>query len=435
LNHRYAPGEIVYALQHCAASVLIADEERQDALADVLADMPQCRRWGLSSREGWETLEAMSVRNPPVAAQRRQLEADDVAMLMFTSGTTGRPKAVQLTYRNLWSTWLNVSMEVAACRDDVVLLNSPLSHIAPWTWLALIWANAGRAVLVPRFEAGDFLRIIPQRGVTCLGTVSTLLEFVARDPAFDDADLSSLRWVVVGGSGLSPSVVQRWCDRGVAFHLAYGLTEAAGMVTMASQDAAHRDTSVCGHPLALTEVRLVDGDGTDLRGAGVTGELCIRGSNVTPGYWGEDEASFDADGWLHTGDVAQRDADGMYRIVDRLKDMVKTGGENVSAAEVERVLSEHPAVAEVAVVGVPHARWGETVVAVVAVRHGASVTLEDLRSFADGELARFKLPTRLVLMGALPRNATGKVLRHELRSQLTSTAEPESVVILESERI
>ena len=242
--------------------------------------------------------------------------------------------------------------------------------------------------------------------------VPAIYLFLAQDPGFDSADLSSLRRVIVGGAPMPEALLETWHERGVAITQGYGLTEAAPNVLCLPPEDAVRKAGYAGKPYPYVDVRLSE-----------EGELQVRGPNVFAGYWRNPDASaaaFTLDGWLRTGDVAERDGEGYYRIRDRLKDMYISGGENVYPAEVESALYEHPAVAEAAVVGVPDARWGETGVAFVVVDAGAAVAQEELLEHCRARLARFKVPRAVVFVEELPRSAMNKVLKDELVATLTT---------------
>ena len=227
-----------------------------------------------------------------------------------------------------------------------------------------------------------------------------------------------LRHGAFGGAPMPESLLQLYEARGVAVIQGFGMTETTSTVSLLSPDRAHAKLGSSGTAALMCETRLTDRDGRTIAQPHVRGELCVRGSNVMLGYWGRPDATaqaFDDDGWFHTGDVAYQDEDGFLYICDRLKDMVISGGENVYPAEVESVLYQHPAVAEVAVIGAPDPKWGERVVAVAALRPGAELTLDALQAFARGQLAGYKLPRELRVVDALPRNPTGKVLKARLR--------------------
>jgi fatty-acyl-CoA synthase len=252
--------------------------------------------------------------------------------------------------------------------------------------------------------------------------VPAMFQFMAQHPDFEATDLSSLRTLICGGAPCPEPLLKAYAGRGVPIQQGYGLTETAPMVTFLAPEYALAKLGSSGRPPLFTELRLIDSERAEITAPHVNGEICVRGPNVMAGYWNRPDATaeaIDADGWFHTGDVAYLDEDGFLYICDRVKDMIISGGENIYPAEVESVLDGHPAIAEVAVVGAPDERWGETVVAVAALKPGAELTLEDVRDFAGRSLARYKLPRRLQLVDALPRNPTGKILKYELRQWLT----------------
>ena len=345
---------------------------------------------------------------------------------MYTSGTTGVPKGVMLTHANLW--WNNISLlntfDVSA--DDVTLTGSPLFHIAGLNvTIFTTWMRGGHVVLHRGFDAQATLDDIAKFGVTSMFGVPAMYSAVTHLPAFVSADLSSLRVAICGGAPAPEALLQTYADRGVGMLQGYGLTETCPAAIFLVAEHALAKLGSCGKPPLYIEAKLVDGYG-DIEGPDVRGEICIRGANVSVGYWNRPEetaAAFDDDGWFHTGDVGVRDADGFYYVVDRVKDMVITGGENVYPTEVENVLYSHPAVREVAVIGMPDPKWGESVTAVVVTGPGESLTLEEVRTFASERLARYKVPQRLYVLDELPRNATGKVLKGQLREDLASSGE------------
>jgi fatty-acyl-CoA synthase len=249
-----------------------------------------------------------------------------------------------------------------------------------------------------------------------MGVPATYL-FLSQEPGFADADLSSLRLAVVGGAPMPESLLETWMERGVAIVQGYGLTEAAPNVLCLPPEDARRKLGFAGKPYPHVDVALRDAEtGTLVDDAG-TGELVVRGPNVFAGYWRNPEATAAAfaDGWLLTGDVAERDGEGFYRIAGRIKDMVVSGGENVYPAEIEDVLAGHDAVLEAAVVGVPDERWGEACAAFIVLREGASATAQELRDHCGERLARFKVPKTFTFVDVLPRSSMGKVLKDELR--------------------
>jgi fatty-acyl-CoA synthase len=344
------------------------------------------------------------------AAVDAAVEDDDPLLLVYTSGTTGRPKGALLTHANCF--WTNVSFDVATgvSGDDVVLQVLPQFHCGGWNVQPLLaWWKGALVVLERSFDAARCLELIERKRVTTMMGVPAIYQFMAEEPAFEDADLSSLRTAVVGGAPMPEALLDRWQERGVAIVQGYGLTEAAPNVLCLPPEDAVRKAGFAGKPYPFVDVRLSP-----------ESELQVRGPNVFAGYWRNPDATAAAfeDGWLRTGDVAEQDDEGNYRIRGRLKDMYISGGENVYPAEVEGVLHEHPSVADVAVVGVPDERWGESGVAFVVIRAGAEASGEDLRDWCGDRLARYKVPREVRFVEELPRSAMNKILKDELAASL-----------------
>ncbi len=337
------------------------------------------------------------------------VEDDDPLLLVYTSGTTGRPKGALLTHGNCF--WTNLSFDLATgvSGDDVVLQVLPQFHCGGWNVQALLgWWKGARVVLERSFDAARCLALIEQKRVTTMMGVPANYLFLSQEPAFATADLSSLRRAVVGGAPMPEALLEVWHERGVDVVQGYGLTEAAPNVLCLPPEDAVRRLGWAGKPYPHLDVRLSAEE-----------ELQVRGPNVFAGYWRNPDATAEVlvDGWLRTGDVAERDEEGFYRIKGRLKDMYISGGENVYPAEVEAVLHEHPGVADAAIVAVPDERWGEVGVAFVV--PAGEPSEEELVDFVRGRIARFKAPKAVRFVDVLPRSAMGKVLKDELRASMT----------------
>jgi len=302
----------------------------------------------------------------------------------------------------------------------VALTSAPLFHSGGMCVMTLPMLMAGAHVVIhEKFDPGRLLDDVERYRVTSLFLVPAMMQGISRHARFEAADLSSIRVVVAGAAPVPESLLRLYGSRGIPVSQCWGQTEVATGATFLGTEDALRKLGSCGTAGMLNEVRLIDFDGHPVTTPGVRGELCVRGDTVTPGYWNLPEATAAAqagDGWFRTGDVAYQDDEGYFYIVDRLKDMIISGGENVYSAEVEDVIYGHPAVSEVAVIGARDERWGERVVAIVALKEGAELDLDSLRDFAGARLARYKLPLELRLVDELPRNTTGKVLKHELRA-------------------
>lgn len=349
---------------------------------------------------------------------QRPVRDDDPLLVIFTSGSEATPKGVVLTHANCFWNNLALAQALELTASDVVLATLPQFHVAGWNCqpLAAWWLGA-TVVMERTFEPSRVLQLVTDRSVTTMMGVPTQYHLLAADPGFRAAALSSLRQVVVGGATMPVPLLQVWADRGVPVLQGYGLTEASpNVLYLPPAQAASRPGAV-GWPYPYVEVRIVDPNtGEPLPGEAV-GELQVRGPAVFPGYLGAPDqtaAAFSGE-WLRTGDLAARDSDGCHRIVDRLKHIYISGGENVAPAEVETALVRHPLVAEAAVVAVPHDVWGEVGVAFVQPEQGAGLTPEEVLAHARECLAGYKVPHEVHIVAELPRTGIGKVARTRLR--------------------
>lgn len=408
LNWRLATPELAYQIDHSGCSIVLASRARIDQASAAVGAAHN--RPPLLTLEG-AGMGGGSFTDAPVAD-------DDPLFLIYTSGTTGRPKGALLSHANCFWTNLSIDRVMDVTTFDVVLQVLPQFHIGGWNVQPLLaWWKGATVVLEPGFDAGRALELIQARRVTTMMGVPATYLFMAEHPSFAAADLTSLRMAVVGGAPMPESLLNTWSDRGVSLVQGYGLSEAAPNVLGLPPEYAPARVGYAGKAYPHVEVALAGPEGISIEGP-ATGELLVRGPNVFSGYWNDPRATEEAlaGGWLHTGDVAERDEEGFYRIKDRVKDMFISGGENVYPAEVESVLAEHPAVVEAAVLGVPDERWGEAGVAVVATR--AEVAPEDLITWCRERLASYKVPRRVEFIDALPRSGMNKVLKGDLAEWL-----------------
>jgi fatty-acyl-CoA synthase len=421
LNWRLAPPELEYIVGDSTPKVLLCDEDNLEVgrhLQNLLGTQHIVDVRGDGSTSDYEIGIAESL---PVTQMIEQTH-DDICTLLYTSGTTGRPKGAIITHAMVFWNATNLGIPMAVSADTSFLTVLPLFHTAGLNCNANPVFHAGGRVLVMRmFEPAQALALIGDEtvGVTHFFGVPAIYLFMAQQPDFESADLSRLRGAGVGGAPISTALIEAWTSRGVKLQQGYGMTETSPAVLFLRAADCERKIGSAGKPVLHGETRVVNEDGTEVS-PGEVGELWVRGSHITPGYWNRPEATAEAitHGWLHTGDAARIDEDGFYFIVDRWKDMYISGGENVYPAEVEEVLYQLPMIAEAAVVGVADDKWGEVGCAVIVVKEGQRLDETEILAHCVGRLARYKQPKSVVFLEALPRNATGKVLKHELRDQV-----------------
>lgn len=424
LNFRCTGHELAYFVRDSGAQLLIADEAHSGPVDEVRTDLDvrTYLRFGEGAEE-WQGIDELLARNRP-HVQEAPVDPDSPGVIVYTSGTTGNPKGAVLSHRNLWTNNVNWILSVGYGSDHVALTSAPLFHSGGMCVMTLPMLMAGAHVIIhEKFDPGLLLDDVERYRVTSLFLVPAMMQGISRHERFDSADLSSIRIVVAGAAPVPESLLRLYGSRGIPVSQCWGQTEVATGATFLGTEEALDKLGSCGTAGLLNEVRLIDFSGERITEPGVRGELCVRGDTVTPGYWNLPEATAavqGGEGWFRTGDVAYQDEEGYFYIVDRLKDMIISGGENVYSAEVEDAIYGHPAVSEVAVIGAADERWGERVVAVVALKDGEELDLESLREFTGARLARYKLPLELRLVDELPRNTTGKVLKHELRAESAS---------------
>jgi long-chain acyl-CoA synthetase len=426
VNWRLAPPEVEYIVNDAAAKVFVVGPDFVpvvDAIADALTTVGTILVIGDHGKfpdyEEWVSSHAPADPHTPSPG-------DDVAFQLYSSGTTGRPKGVMLSNDNFFAL-LPLAADMWGLRPGAVnLVAMPLFHIGGGGWAVAGMYEGATSVVVRDLDPAALVRLIPEQGVTHAFLVPAVLQFMLEVPGVEEADFSKLETIVYGASPISEDVLARAVATfGAGFWQAYGLTETTGaIVNLAPEDHdlagpnRHRLRS-CGVPGPGVELRIVDPDtGRDVP-VGDVGEIWVRGPQVMKGYWNNDAATaeaVDADGWFRSGDVGYLDDDGYLYIHDRVKDMIVSGGENVYPAEVENALMRHPGIGDVAVIGVPHERWGETAKAVVVKAPGADPTEEEIIAFAREHLARFKCPTSVDFLEVLPRNPSGKVLKKDLRA-------------------
>ena len=418
LSWRLTPRELTAQLAVCDPAVLLTEEEltatARLAVSGLAAAVPVARL----GAAGVETTAPAPWRAGPAEPGRRPVADDDPLLMVFTSGTGGSAKAAVLTHASCFWTNLSLSRTLKLDEDDVALAVLPQFHVGGWNIQPLLaWWSGATVVLERTFDAGRVLALIAAHGVTTMMAVPTQYLLLAEHPAFAATDFTSLRTAVVGGAPMPAPLLRTFHARGVALTQGYGLTEAGPNVLCVPPQHAFDRVGYAGLPYAHVDVAVADpATGAHLEGP-ATGELLVRGPGLFAGYFRDEAATRAAwrDGWLATGDVATRDEDGYLRIVDRLKNIFISGGENVAPAEVEQALGRHPGVAEAVVCGVPDDRWGEVGVALVVPRPGVPVDAPELLAHCREHLAGFKVPAELHLVPELPHAGIGKIARERAR--------------------
>ncbi len=419
MNWRLTVPELVVLLEDCDPKALIHGGEFDDVAITLGERYPALTLVGLDSTQGQSHDYGADLADvSPDLVAHPQRSPDTPWYLLYTSGTTGRPKGVIHTFRMMLANYLNIGLAVNLTADDVLLNVLPMFHTAGINLYSTAVFLVGGTVLVQRsFEPAQALELLEERATIFFG-VPAVYQALLEQPGFNGERLEGVRSWGCGGAPLSLPVAQRYVDEGIRVRTGMGMTETGPTVFLLDEAHVLDKIGSVGGPQLLAEVRIVDAEGRDVP-QGQAGELLIRGPGVTPGYWERPDATRDAfepGGWLHSGDVARCDEDGYYYIVDRWKDMYISGGENVYPAEVEQALEQHPALAEVAVVGMPDERWGEVGKAYFSPRDGAEAPSADaLRAFCREHLAGYKVPKAFEAMDALPRNALGKVTKQMLR--------------------
>jgi fatty-acyl-CoA synthase len=422
LNWRLTVPELEFILTDSSPMVLIYSPEFQEAATELAT------RCGIAHLIPIDETYASIVSSGATPTAASDITHDDPSTIMYTSGTTGNPKGAIITHGMTFWNAVNLSPPARVTPDTVQLVVLPLFHTGGLNCYANPVLHAGgRIVIMRTFEPGEALRIIGDKamGITHFFGVPAPYQFMWQHPDFETTDLSRLQMAGVGGAPCALAIMEAWAERGINLAQGFGMTETSPASIFIDPDDALRKLGSTGKPLLHTEVRIVDEDGCDV-GVDQVGELWTRGPNITPGYWNRPDATADAfvDGWLRTGDAARMDDEGFIYIVDRWKDMYISGGENVYPAEVENTVYQLPQIAEAAVVGVPDPKWGESGVAVVVLKDGAELDQATLIAHCVERLAKFKVPARMHVIDALPRNATGKVLKRELRTLLAGEDSP-----------
>lgn len=424
INTRLAPSEIRRVLLDAGVTFLLVDDYMAPLLEELRPSLAEVSviAMGEAMLAGCRSYEALIAAAEAVEDAGRA--GDDLASIYYTGGTTGGPNGVMLSHANLVSNALNMVIAVGYSADTSYLHVAPMFHLADGCATFGVTFQGGSHVFIPRFNTVSFFEAVARERVTTVSLVPTIIRHLVDDTRLSDYDLSSLKDIQFGASSMPEGLLRRALAAlpHSNFHQAWGMTELSPIACIMPREytrlnGADARLGSCGQPMPTVEVRVLDAAGEEVE-RGTTGEVVVRGPTVMLGYWNKPEltASVLRGGWLHSGDLGYMDEEGFVYIVDRLKDMIITGGENVYSTEVESVISLYEGVAEVAVIGVPHELWGEAVHAVVVPRAGHSLEPEALIEFCRARLAHYKCPLSLTVRPeTLPLSGTGKVLKSRLR--------------------
>jgi fatty-acyl-CoA synthase len=435
LNFRLAPQELAYILNDAGAKVLFLQKEFLQVVDSFRESVPNIQNFFLLDAQPerhWlspNNYEDSLAGAAPHHSDVMECDEDSLAELFYTSGTSANPKGVMLTHRNIYLHALSVSLRFNTNVDSVELHTIPLFHANGWGAAHSVTFAGARHVMISRFIPNEVFRLIEQERVRSLSLVPIMALALVNCPERPNYDLSSLEWISIGGAASSPTLVREVEEKlGCTCFSGYGLTETAPVLSTSpikpglqmEGDQRFVSQAMTGFAIPGVELRVVDLEDNDVPRDGKTiGEIIARSDGVMSGYWKQPEASALAlrGGWFHTGDMAVMNDDGYILIVDRRKDIIVSGGENISSLEVEKALAAHPNVYEAAVIPVPHETWGEVPKALVVVKPGCELSESELLEFCRSRLAHFKSPRSIEFVEALPKTATGKILKKNLRKK------------------
>ncbi len=418
LNYRLAGPELQYIMEDSGAKVLIFSKEFTEVVDSFRTDVPAEHYVAISDEPPeWATSYAAAIAAEPADEPEIVGGGDDVLAILYTSGTTGKPKGAMLTHNGFFVT-SDTIIATIGMPGDTFLIVLPLFHIGALPGAILNSQFGLRCVLCRTLDPVRFLELLGEEKVTAFGSVPQLLQILKMVPDFEKYDWSSVQVILVYAAPVPVTLLKEYAEAGIEVRQLYGLTECTGPAAVIDGEHALSKAGSCGLPMFYIDIRLVDEGGNDVRPEEL-GEVIMRSQNVMKGYWGkpEETAKTIRDGWLYTGDIARMDEEGYLYIMDRKKDMIISGGENIYPAEIEDFLLSHPKVADVGVIGCPDEQWGEAVRAVVVVKEGEELTEVELIEYCKGNIGKFKIPKSVVFAPELPRTPTGKILKRVLRDE------------------
>ncbi len=416
INFRLTGREVAHIIEDSEPRLIIREEKYSSVIAIACERFLPQGIWSFDGRAGLRPFLLNAAAVPAASAMAVVSRSQDPCMILYTSGTTGAPKGAMITFDMIHWNSISTGLRLNLNQSDVAVTFSPFFHTSGWNVLVTPFLHRGaRTVLIRKFDAEKILELCEQEQVTVLFGVPTTMEMMARSPNFARVDLSSIRFAVVGGEPMPIDLIHAWENKGIPIRQGYGLTEFGPNVFSLNEQDSIRKIGSIGFANFYIETRIVDDEDRDLA-VGEIGELVLRGPVCTPGYWRNPEATSHAikNGWFHTGDLVRKDAEGYHYVAGRKKDMFISGGENVYPVEVERFLSTHPAIREVAVIGVPDAKWGEVGKAFIALKTGCEISSREILAFCEGNLAKYKIPKSVAILTELPKGDSGKILKRKL---------------------
>lgn len=428
LNWRLTSRELTYIIRDCQPKILVVGPEFVSVFEEMQGQIQIERIITLEGAQiaGAGSYEEFLDATSPLETLPATIDEEDPYCILYTSGTTGRPKGAVLPHRQVLWNAINTVISWGLSEKDISPVLTPMFHSGGlFVFLVPLFYAGGKIILTRSFDPEASLQLIEDEQCTVILGVPTLFQVWMNSPKFAGVDFSHVHFFISGGAPCPPSLIEAWnTAKGVIVRQGYGLTEVGvNCFSMTNEDALQKQGSV-GKPIFHSQMRLIDIQGKDVA-VGETGELIVRGPHVCSGYWNNAEATAESlrDGWFHTGDMARMDQEGYFYIAGRFKDMIISGGENVYAAEVEAVFREHPSVADAALIGQPDEKWGEVGVIVVACKRDLRVQAEDLLQFCEGRLAKYKIPKRVEFVDSLPYSAYGKVIKADLKKLFITNSE------------
>ena len=418
INYRLAGPEMQFILSDCSAKVFVFSKEYKEVVESFRKEIPTKELIAISDEpiewaKSYQTLmDNSSDQEPEITGSD-----NDTLTILYTSGTTGRPKGAELTHTYYYWTSVNLMCTLGQDVGTTNLIALPLFHIGALASPPWIVHTGGKAVLLRTLDPQRFLELLQEEKISGFGSVPALLDILKWVPNFEKYDWSSVKTILVYAAPVPVTLIKEYASVGIQVRQLYGLTEGNTATVLDPENALAKAGS-CGKPFFHAEIRVVDENGNDV-GPEVKGEVLLRAPNIMKGYWNKpvETAATIKDGWLYTGDIGKMDQEGFLYILDRKKDMIISGGENIYPAEIEDALLHHPKIADVGVIGYAHEKWGEAVKAIVVVKPGETLTEQELIEWCQGKIGRFKIPKSVVFTQTIPRTPTGKILKRELRDQ------------------